>query len=128
MALAAFLGSPMAAAWFMSSNYRALAQPLEAQRALLFGVAATLAAMVIAFMLPEGLPNTIFVIIYTVATHALARSMFGNALAEHAAAGGALGSTWRVVGVSLLVLLAVLAVLFAVLLLLVVVGALPEDF
>ena len=127
IALATFLGSPMAGAWFISSNLKALARPDEAQRALLFGVAGTIFVLVIAFLLPENLPNSIFPVIYTVAVHAVAKSLFAKTIAEHTSAGGSLGSGWRVVGVSLLILLALLVVLFAVLLLLDLFGALPED-
>jgi hypothetical protein len=128
LAFAAFLGSPMAAAWFASKNFKTLGQPHEAQRALLLGVAATIVMLAIAAVLPENFPSSVFPLSYTVAVYVLAKSQFGRIVKDHTNAGGPLGSGWHVAGVSMLIVLAVLGVFVGVIVLLDQTGVLPEDF
>jgi len=128
LAFAAFLGSPMAAAWFASNNFKALGQRHSAQRALLLGVAATLVMLLIAAVLPENFPSSVFPLSYTAVVYVLAKSQFGRIVTTHTNAGGPLGSSWRVAGVSMLIVLAVLGVFVGFVVLLDQLGVLPEDF
>ena len=118
IALAAFLGSPLAACWFWSRNYRQLNQPRSANQCLVWGIAGTAVLLTVSFFLPEHFPNSAIPIGYTVGLRQAAQQTHGGTVTQHIAAGGHLGSWWAVVGISLGCLLLVIAVIFGVVLLL----------
>ena len=118
IALAAFLGSPLAACWFWSRNYMRLGQSSRSTQCLIWGTAGTAALLTICFFLPERFPNQAIPIGYTFGLLRAAKQTHGSIVAEHLSAGGRLGSWWTVVGISLLVLVVVLAILFGVILVL----------
>jgi hypothetical protein len=100
--VAAFVGSPIAAALIAALNYRALGRRHDARRIIGWGMAATAAVFVIAVMLPEEFPNVVLPVAYCVVVRSLAQSRFGALVDAHRAAGGKLGSWWLVVGMGLL--------------------------
>jgi len=112
--VASFLGSPLAASWFASRNFRAFSQDWLAQRILLGGFLATAAALALGYTLSERLhvPNTAFPLLYSLLIRWYAQNLFGSAFEKHVQSGGRRGSYWTVVGISLLILVAVLAVIF----------------
>jgi hypothetical protein len=118
IALAAFLGSPLAACWFWSRNYRQLSQPRSATQCLIWGVVGTAILLTVSFFLPERFPNAAIPIGYTVGLHQAAKQIHGNTVTQHLLVGGRLGSWWVVVGISFVCLLIALAVIFGVVLLL----------
>src|SRR5262245_27211345 len=119
LALAAFIGSPVAAAWFGAANFRALGEPRKARQTILWGSGATVLVMALAFVLPDGTPSSVVPIAYSIGVRALAEQVFGARVKDHTSAGGQLGSWWRVVGISFLFVLGLVVVAFAVGLLLV---------
>ena len=123
---AAFIGSPIAAAWFAAYNLRALGEPNQARRIVLWGLLATAAAMALAFFLPDGTPNTALPLAYSFAIRALGEKAFKGALGDHSQAGGVLASWWRVIGVSLLWLLLTIVGVIAMFLALEQLGFSPE--
>jgi len=118
IALAALLGSPLAACWFWSRNYRQLDQPRSANQCLIWGIAGTAVLLTVSFFLPEHFPNSAIPIGYTMGLRQAAKQIHGDTITQHISAGGRLGSWWAVVGVSIGCLLLVLAVIFGVVLLL----------
>jgi len=112
IALAAFLGSPLAACWFWSRNYRVLGQFRAATQCLVWGSVGTAALVAISFVLPESFPGLAIPVGYTVGFRQAAKLVHGGTVAQHLSAGGRLGSWWAVAGVSLGWLLLLLAVLF----------------
>jgi len=126
IALAAFLGSPMASAWLTASNFRALAQPLKASRTILVGIAATIVVLCIAFVLPDNAPNLALPIAVSFAVKVIAEGRFGAIVKNHVRAGGSLRSWWRVVGIGLLFALIILAIAAVGIYLLIILGVLPE--
>jgi hypothetical protein len=110
--LASFLGSPMAAAWFFSRNYLTMSDELQARRALWLGLAATAVAFAIAFVLPHKVPYFLWPLLYSSVVQLYAYSCFHTFYEKHIGQGGAKGSWWAVVGISLgiCVALSVLAV------------------
>ncbi len=114
IALAAFVGSPLAASWFFHRNYLALGDERRAARALWFGLAATIVVFAIASVLPERFPNALLPLLYTAAIDLYASAQFRARYDKYLADGGRKGSWWTVVGVSLLALLVVIGVLLAV--------------
>lgn len=112
IALAAFLGSPLAGFWFFATNYRELGNRRAANQCLIWGTIGTLALFAIPFALPEAFPKSVIPAAYTVTFAQTARQIHGAALHEHQAGGGRLGSWWMVVGVSVLCLAVALGLLF----------------
>src|SRR5262245_14374390 len=118
IALAAFLGSPLAACWFLARNSRQLGQPKAANHYLIWGSVGTIALFVIAFFLPDRFPSKVIPIGYTIGLFQAAKHVHGTTVARHLSAGGRLGSWWLVVGTSLLIVVVVLALVFGIVLLL----------
>lgn len=107
--LASFLGGPMAAAWIMSRNFRALSEQAQATRLLWQGLAVTFAVIAVALVLPEQVPRYIWPITYSVLIYQYARAVFDARYKRHLSEAGALGSWWMVVAVSLIGILIVIA-------------------
>lgn len=122
--LAAFLGGPFAACWLLATNFAALGKPDARRQALLWGAVSTALLLALSFTLPAKFPQAVIPITYTVGLSQAARTYQGAAFAAHLAAGGRLGSYWRVVGVALssLVVLVALGVAIGILLQ----GSLPK--
>jgi hypothetical protein len=114
IALAAFLGSPLAAAWFASANFKALAQPFKATRTMYLGVGLLITVLCISFVLPDSMPNSILPIAYSLGIRYAAEPYFKEPIREHVASGGKLGSWWKVVGLSLLVSMALVLLIVVV--------------
>ncbi len=116
IALAAIIGSPIAACWFFARNYRALGKPESAKQCLLWGSVGTVILFAIIFILSfiahYQLPNQVIPIGYTLGLREAAKRIHGSTVIQHISTGGRLGSWWSVVGVSLLFLVGALAVWF----------------
>jgi hypothetical protein len=114
IALAAFLGSPLAAGWCFSRNYDALSRLSDSRRSFWLGIAATAAVVAICFALPRNFPNFIIPAAYTYAIERYASRCFGTIYSEHVANGGAKGSWWGIVGISLASLAVLIALLIVI--------------
>lgn len=111
--VASLLAGPLAACWFLAENYRALGSERRRRAALLWGVGGTLGLFVLAYFLPENFPRLAIPLGYTVGLFHTARELQGAAVAQHLAAGGPAASWRSVIGLSLLLLAAIMLVLFA---------------
>ena len=100
----------MAAGWFFSRNYAALADEPRSRRALGIGFAATVLVAAVAFGLPPKFPHALLPAAYTAAIDLYASRCFGTIYQEHVANGGARGSWWTVVGIALLSCVLLIAV------------------
>jgi hypothetical protein len=114
IAVATFLGSPLAGTIMLGANFRALGKPAARKQTIIWGVVATVAVMVLAFILPDRFPNSVLPIGYTMGMRAAAIQLQGAALTAHAQASGPHQSNWRVLGISIASIVAVLAVMFGV--------------
>lgn len=115
MLAAALLGSVLAGTILLQSNYRAMARPGDANRALVFGILATLAVFAVGALLPDNIPNTPIAIVVGLVFYKLADSLQGPAFVSHRAAGGERQSNWQVFGISVGTLIGVLVIVFLVL-------------
>ena len=111
IALASFLGGPLAAGWLVSVNFRRLGEPRSARNALIQGVLATAALLGLMIGLPtawvETIPGFTLPLLYTGLIWYLAERYQGRVLTAHFARGGQRHSLWRAVLVSLLAALPV---------------------
>lgn len=114
IAVATFLGTPIAAAWLAARNFRAMGQAQEVGRTWGFGILLTVVVFAVSTVLPDRVPNSVLPVAYCLALRALAESKFKSVIDAHISAGGSLGSWWRVVGIGILCLLIVVVVMIAV--------------
>src|SRR5437763_278868 len=90
VALATFLGTPIAGGVLLASNYRRLGRSQPALLSLLLAVLGTALLVAIGMMLPSKTPGFPIAIGVVVAMSALAKSLQGSAIEAHTRAGGAL--------------------------------------
>lgn len=114
IALASFLGGPLAAGWLVSVNFRHLNEPKAARTALVIGVLAMAALVALMVVLPSDwsarVPGFTISAIYTAIIWILADRIQGPSLAAHFARGGRRHSPWRAAGISLIAALPVFVV------------------
>ena len=108
--LAAFLGTPLAAAILVYRDLKRLGDPLRARNALLLGLGTTAMLMVLAFTLPDAIGRPLPGI-FAVAYWQLAKGQVGPRFQAHLVARGAKESGWAAAGVALLVAVGVAAVI-----------------
>lgn len=117
IAVAAFLGTPLAASWLAARNFRALGQEEAVGRTWGAGILLTAIVLAISFVLPDRFPNSLLPLAYCLALRAVAEWKFKAVVDAHLTAGGSLASWWRVVGIGILcgLIAGVLIVAFTVL-------------
>ncbi len=110
--VASLIGTPLAAAWFLALNSRALGDRKQAGNQLLRGTFATAAVSGVASFLPIQAWSLLWPIVYSFAIAAYARKVFGG---RYPAAGtrGDRGSWWLVIATSAAVLLVLMGVMYA---------------
>ena len=113
VSLAAFIGSPVAACWCLSRNYRQLGNSGAAQKWWIWGGSGSFVFLVFACMFPSAqhFPRIIIPLAYSLAFQELTKRIQGDAVTQHISAGGRLASWWFVVGISLLFLIGVFGLL-----------------
>ena len=111
--VASLLGSPLAAAWFISRDYSVLADERREIRYLWFGLAATIFVLAVALALPQKTPNVLWPLIYSMVIEQWAKSQFDGPYKRHIGDGGSQGSWWVVIGVGVLALFAIIGMAFA---------------
>lgn len=122
IALAAFLGGPAAAGWFLSRNFRQLEDPRTGRKWLVGSIVGTLALLACAWFLPENFPTQALPVGYTIGFYQIAKNLQAGDVSYHLSEGGRKGSWWTVAWISLLFLAAFLGLLFAV------VYSVPEEW
>jgi hypothetical protein len=115
---AAFIGSPISAAWLFAQNYAVLGKPGVRRRALLYGLLGTATLFGLASVLPVKFPKVALPLAYSLAIRELAQRLQGAAFKAHLAEGRSVQSNWRVAGVCVAGLVVVLVSAFVVVLLL----------
>lgn len=112
VAIAAFLGTPLAGATLMAINYRRLGKAKSATWAMVTAAAVMALVAVFGRWIPAW-AGTAFGISMVVANKGLADSLQGPAVQEHVRDGGELGSRWKAAGIGLLWLAVICASVFA---------------
>ena len=113
IALAAFLGSPLAAGWFCRKNFLTLQDKQRATRSLWMGIGTTVALLAVSFFLSEHFPKVLVPALYTAAIYQYASMVFDAPFKKHIRDGGTQGSWWAVVGASIGALLLIFGALIA---------------
>lgn len=101
IAVAAFLGTPLAAGWLIARNLSVLGDQRASRHARVFALLGTVVLLAVAFVLPARIPAPVLPMAYTMGIREFAKRRFGAAVESHVAAGGELQSNWRVFGIGL---------------------------
>jgi len=104
--LAAFLGSPAAGAWLIGHNYRATGKSREARVAIVAGFAASFALIGLGLVIPRPPGGAALPFALAFATRAIAGVRQGALIEERETAKLPFQSWWKVVGISVVILLA----------------------
>lgn len=112
VALATFLGTPLAGAAVLALNEERLGRRNAALVTILLGAIGTAVILGIAFVLPDNIPASPFNLLQFVTLVIIARHRQGELVKRHYAAGGKKASAWSALGISLLT--TVIAVIFAI--------------
>ena len=121
MDIATTLSSVFAGAFLISRNFAALGDEDAARRALVLGFVALLPLAFLIVAIPtspqyDALGRFAFQLGQAAIVHIAAVKVQGNAIRMHRETGGLFYSRWRAAGISVLLLLAVVPVLFGMLL------------
>jgi hypothetical protein len=115
IALATFLGSPVAGAGLMALNYRRMGRGSNAVSAFIGGVAVTAAAIGFGYWIPQYAGGAVAIVL-VVAVKNCAKALQGDAVEEHVRNGGKLASRWIASGLGLAMLALIFAGVFMVVL------------
>ncbi|QIF03719.1 hypothetical protein [Roseimicrobium sp. ORNL1] len=127
IALAAFIGAPLAACWFWSRNYLQLGNKAASTQCLIWGVVSTVVLFTVTWFLPDNFPGSGIPIGYTIGFFMAVKGAHGPIIDQHLAGGGRLGSWGAVIGISLLFFAGILAVALGVVTLFYMAGYVPEE-
>lgn len=117
--LATFFATTLAGGILIAMNFKRLGKEAKAKNAIIYSIIATIAIFFIAFIIPEdmNIPNTVFTVVQVVVMVQLAKQLQQSDIREHVSNGGELASNWKAFGISILVLLAIIAALIPVIML-----------
>ncbi len=125
-AVGTFLGGPLAAVRYLSVNYAALEQPQRVRATLAWGLAISLAFLLLFPFIPDRVPRLLFPLVMSWAARLLIEKGQFSKEAIATSDRFRFQSNWRVAGVSLLGTLVFLALAFAVITLYFMWGWIPE--
>lgn len=111
VALATFLGTPVAGGILMALNYRRLGRPGTAVMTMAAAIAGTALLILVGWNIPQGL-NSIVAIGVMFAMKAIAKSLQGPAVTQHLEGGGKLASMWNACWIGLTILAVVFGSIF----------------
>lgn len=116
MGIATFLGGPLAGAYMMGENFKAMGKPREGQISLVSGIVFTLLLFTFLFLAPENVidrvPQQLIPGIYTLIFYFLVDHYQGEALKQYKAEEKPFYSGWRAAGIGLLSAIISLSVVF----------------
>ena len=114
VSLATFLGAPIAGAILMCKNCKAMGQPKGAQQSITTGIIGTVIILVIAFFLPDNIPDMILPIASLFAVQQWYKQTQEESFKSHISRGGGKGSWWFAIRIGLSCLILIFAVIFGV--------------
>ena len=114
--LATFFGTVFAGGILMAINFSRLGREAEAKKALIFSALATLAIIGVSFLIPDdvNIPSVAFTVPQIIIMIQLAKKHQASDIESHVNLGGKTSSNWIAFGISLLVLIPLLFVIFGI--------------
>ncbi|HMG86646.1 MAG TPA: hypothetical protein VK574_13025 [Terracidiphilus sp.] len=114
VALATFLGTPVAGGILIALNYRRIGRPGTAVKTMIAAIVGTGLLILVGWDIPHGLDSLIAIGVMF-AMKAIAKSFQGHTITEHVAGGGKLASMWSACWIGLATLAALFGCIFLVL-------------
>jgi hypothetical protein len=113
-----FLGGPLAAAYLITENFKALGQSDKIRNTWIIAILATIAIFSAALLIPgvQKLPPWVIPLIYTAIAQLIVQRFQGVALKRHEEKGGSFFSVWRAVLAGIISVAITIAVAVVVLL------------
>jgi hypothetical protein len=111
--IATFFGTAVAGGILMAINYRRLGEAGKAVATLIAAIVVTGLALLVGFNTPQSASSVIGILLVLLIAR-IAKSMQGQAIADHVQRGGQLGSRWRAFFLGILILALVFGGVFAV--------------
>lgn len=109
IAIATFIGGPLAASYLIRENYLSLEKPNEAKKSLIIGIISTILLFTIIFMIPESIidkvPNQILPAVYTGIIYLIVEKIHGTILNQHKKNEYEFYSGWKAAGVGFISLI-----------------------
>lgn len=116
IAIATFIGGPLAAGYLIRENYLSLNKPDEGKKSLLIGFVATVLLFTGIFMIPEAIiekiPSFVIPAIYTAIIYSIVEKIHGKILNEHKENENNFYSGWKAAGVGFVSLIVLLIGIF----------------
>ena len=111
-----FLGGPLVAGYLIAENFKLLGQKHKAGTTWGIAIAATILIFGSIFLIPnaEKVPRYIIPILYTALTQFLVQKYQVARIKSHIESGGQTFSTWRAVWISLVGLVVMVIIIFAI--------------
>lgn len=114
--LATFLGGPLAGAWLMASNFKAMGETVRATRTWVFAVMALVLVFLLSYIPSlDKIPSLFYSFAFCWTAHFLTRKYQGPQLQLHQENGGQFYTTWRAVGIGLIGMAVVLVIILVLL-------------
>ncbi|BBM02952.1 hypothetical protein [Microbulbifer sp. GL-2] len=109
--VATFVGSILAGGVLMYLNYKRLGLYDKATKCIVISIVATIAIFGVVYLIPEdiNIPNIAFTIPQVIAMVQIAKSQQEALINEHISSGGTMSSNWKAFGISVLIILAIIA-------------------
>lgn len=102
--IGSLLGGPIVTGWLMATNYNHLNLREKKLKLWLLCIASMVVIVLIGIFIPQ-IPSVVFIFVNAACGQYMATNLQGKLIADHVENGGALYSTWRAVGISLIVAL-----------------------
>ena len=116
--LGTFFGGPLVAGYIIAENFKSFGKSDSAKKTWLFTILATIIIFVVAFSIPEDVPNQLFPLIYTGIATLVIRYYQREQIQSHIKSGGQVYTWGRVVVIGLIgCVITVIAVLGTVVIL-----------
>lgn len=112
--IATFFGSLLAGGVIIGLNYLKMNEQLKARNTFIISFLVFMVFMTIVWFLPEDIPNMVYTIVQLVIMMQIAKQLQEGTINLHMENDGRLASNWAAFGISLLVLILIVAIVFLV--------------
>lgn len=124
-----FVGGPLVAGYFIAENFKVLDEPENVKSTWNYTIPLTILVFSLALVIPQSsnFPSIIIPLAYTLFAYYISKQYQGPGIEAHLAAGGEEFSWWRIIGISLLGLVATFIILMIFVIIIQTLGLLPDE-
>tara|TARA_R100001369_G_scaffold22674_3_gene41375 strand:+ start:43369 stop:43830 length:462 start_codon:yes stop_codon:yes gene_type:complete len=124
-----FVGGPLVAGYFIAENFKVLNEPENVKSTWNYTIPLTILVFSLALVIPQSsnFPSIIIPLAYTLFAYYISKHYQGPGIEVHLAAGGEEFDWWRIIGISLLGLIATFIILVIFVIIIQSLGLLPDE-